>query len=145
MTSDILAAPLLCRGVQHDKDLGPDTSLQPCSRSIHLTGCLHCTMESSATAASAAAAAARRRQQRRVPNEKRKRAANALVFAYQESVWRVDADMKDMKMCSVQSPKKQMYTTGARRLSALSYECVVVRVFWVGRFSGVHLSTTKLM
>jgi len=52
-------------------------------------------MEPSATGTSAAAAAARRRQQRRVPNEKRKRAANALVFAWQSTLFdRLNADVK---------------------------------------------------
>jgi hypothetical protein len=51
-------------------------------------------MEGSATdtSAAAAAAAARRRQQRRVPNEKRKRAANALVSAYRAVVGQAKAD-----------------------------------------------------
>jgi hypothetical protein len=66
------------RKLRDDKHLGLYTSTLP---PINFTRCLDQIMEASATESSAAAAAAaRRRQQRRVPNEKRKRAANASVF-----------------------------------------------------------------
>ena len=105
-------------------------------------------MESTATAASttaSAAAAARRREQRRVPNEKRKRAANALVFAYQGGLWLANADMRITQLRPVQSAEEQMYTIRAWRLPALSHECLIVRVFRVRYFSGMPFSITKLI